>query len=120
MIPEFIGRLPVSCALHPLDIDALCQILTKPRNAIVRQYQKLFDMEGASLQFTDEANEEIARRAIKRDTGARALRSVVEEFMLDYMFELPESKRKEFTVTAEVVRGDENMLRPARRRKESA
>ena len=120
MIPEFVGRLPVTCALHPLDIDALCDILTKPRNAIVKQFQKLFDMEGAKLEFTKQANEEIARRAIKRDTGARALRSVVEEFMLPCMFELPETKRKDFTVTAEVVRGEEDMLRPARRRKESA
>ncbi len=120
MIPEFIGRLPVLCPLHPLDVDALVEILTKPRNAIVRQYQKLFDMEGAALQFSQDALEEIAAQAIKRDTGARALRSVVEEFMLPYMFELPEAKRKEFEVTAEVVRGEEDMMRPVRRRKESA
>jgi ATP-dependent Clp protease ATP-binding subunit ClpX len=120
MIPEFIGRLPVLCPLHPLDVEALVEILTKPRNAIVRQYQKLFDMEGAALQFAPDALEEIAAQAIKRDTGARALRSVVEEFMLPYMFELPEAKRKEFEVTAEVVRGEEDMMRPVRRRKESA
>ncbi len=120
MIPEFVGRLPVACSLHPLDLDALCDILTKPRNALVRQYQKLFDMESAKLEFTPRAIKEIARKAIKRDTGARALRSVVEEFMLDCMFDLPDSKRKEFTVTPEVVRGEESMMRPPRRRKESA
>ncbi len=120
MIPEFVGRLPVACSLHPLDVDALCDILTKPRNAIVKQYQRLFDMESAKLEFTPRAIEEIARKAIKRDTGARALRSVVEEFMLDCMFDLPDSKRKEFTVTPEVVRGEESMMRPPRRRKESA
>jgi ATP-dependent Clp protease ATP-binding subunit ClpX len=121
MIPEFVGRLPVVCPLGPLDVPALLQILTEPKNAIVRQYQKLFEMEGAKLQFTMPALQEIAQRAIARDTGARALRAVVEECMLEYMFELPEVKPGGvFTVTPEVVRGEEDLLESGRLRKESA
>jgi ATP-dependent Clp protease ATP-binding subunit ClpX len=121
MIPEFVGRLPVHCALDPLDQDALTRILTEPRNAIVRQYQKFFELENAKLDFTDDALTEIAQRAIERDTGARALRSVVEEIMLDYMYELPERPPGgAYVVTAEVVRGEEDLLRPKKARKESA
>jgi ATP-dependent Clp protease ATP-binding subunit ClpX len=121
MIPEFVGRLPVHCALEPLDQEALVRILAEPRNAIVRQYEKFFDMEKAKLEFTREALDEIALRAIKRDTGARALRSVVEEFMLDHMFELPDQPTGgTYVVTAEVVRGEEDLLRPKKTRKESA
>src|SRR6266478_1183464 len=88
MIPEFIGRLPVIAPLEPLDEDALIRILTEPRNALVRQYQKLFEMEGAELEFTPAALKLIAKRARERDTGARALRSIVEEVMTEIMFEL--------------------------------
>jgi ATP-dependent Clp protease ATP-binding subunit ClpX len=121
MIPEFVGRLPVITTLEPLDIPALVQILTKPRNAIVKQYAKLFELEKAQLIFTPESLEEIAAQAIKRDTGARALRSVVEQLMLNYMFDLTEAKPGGvYTVTPAVVGGEEDLLSPGRRRKESA
>src|SRR5262249_8143694 len=107
MIPEFIGRLPVVAPLDPLDEEALIRILTEPRNALVRQYQKLFEMEGAELDFDAAALKEIARRAKDRDTGARGLRSIVEEIMTDIMFDLPEIEPKgKFTVTDAVVRGE--------------
>jgi len=123
MIPEFVGRLPVISTLSPLDEDALVRILVEPRNAIVRQYQKLFEMENARLEFTPEALREIARQALERDTGARALRSVVEEFMIDYLYRLPDTKTTgtpTFVVTPEVVRGEADLLAAARVRKESA
>jgi ATP-dependent Clp protease ATP-binding subunit ClpX len=107
MIPEFVGRLPVVAPLDPLDEEALVRILTEPRNALVRQYQKLFGMEGAELEFQPDALKEIARRARERDTGARGLRSIVEEIMTDIMFELPEIEPKgKFVVTPAVVRGE--------------
>src|ERR1700677_561745 len=90
MIPEFVGRLPVIAPLDPLDEEALVRILTEPRNALVRQYRKLFEMEGAELEFTPAALHEVARRAKERDTGARGLRSIVEKVMTDIMFELPD------------------------------
>ena len=121
VIPEFVGRLPVITTLAPLDEPALTTILTEPRNAIVRQFQKLFEMEKAELSFTDDALHEIARQAMTRDTGARALRSVVEEFMLDYLFDLPEQKTAcRYLVTPEVVRGDADLLKSGEVRKESA
>ncbi len=107
MIPEFVGRLPVIAPLEPLDEDALVRILTEPRNALTRQYQKLFEMEGAGLEFTPEALREIAKKAKERDTGARGLRSIVEELMTDIMFELPDIEQKTtYTVTDAVVRGE--------------
>jgi ATP-dependent Clp protease ATP-binding subunit ClpX len=121
MIPEFVGRLPVVCPMAPLDIEALVEIMTEPKNAIVKQYQKLFELEAAKLEFVPEALQEIAQRAIERDTGARALRAVTEEFMLEHMFELPELKPgTTYTVTPEVVRGEADLLAPGRLRKESA
>jgi ATP-dependent Clp protease ATP-binding subunit ClpX len=121
IIPEFVGRLPVLSSLRPLDIPALVEILTEPKNAIVKQYQKLFELENAKLEFTADALEEIAKRALARDTGARALRAVTEEFMIDFMFELPELKPgTTYTVTPEVVRGEADLLAPGRLRKESA
>jgi ATP-dependent Clp protease ATP-binding subunit ClpX len=111
MIPEFIGRLPVLAPLDPLDEEALVRILTEPRNALVRQYQKLFEMEGAELEFHGLALKEIARRAKERDTGARGLRSIVEELMTDIMFELPDIEFKgKFTVTEPVVRGEQPLF----------
>ncbi len=107
MIPEFVGRLPVIAPLDPLDEDALVRILTEPRNALTRQYQKLFEMEGAGLEFTPSSLHEIARKAKERDTGARGLRSIVEELMTDIMFELPDIEQKAtYTVTDAVVRGE--------------
>ncbi len=89
LIPEFVGRLPVIATLTDLDEPALVKILTEPKNALVRQYQKLFDIEGVKLTFTDDALVAIARRAIKRKTGARGLRSIMEDILLDTMFDLP-------------------------------
>jgi len=104
LIPEFIGRLPVLAPLDPLDEAALVQILTEPKNALVKQYQKLFDMEGSELEFEEDALHEIARLAKKRETGARGLRSIVEELMLDVMYDLPDMDRKgKHIVTADVV-----------------
>src|SRR5947209_3678523 len=107
MIPEFVGRLPVLAPLDPLDEEALMRILTEPKNALVRQYQKLFEMEQAELEFDASALREIAHKARERDTGARGLRSIVEELMLDIQFELPDIEAKgKYTVTDAVVRGE--------------
>ena len=89
LIPEFVGRLPVIATLTDLDEDALITILTTPKNALVKQYQRLFDLEDVKLTFTEDALKAIARRAIKRKTGARGLRSIMEDILLDSMFELP-------------------------------
>src|SRR5699024_2070827 len=89
LIPEFIGRLPVLTSLEPLDEEAMVQILTQPKNALVKQYTKLFQMDHVILEFEDEALVEIAKKAIERKTGARGLRSIIEEIMLDVMYELP-------------------------------
>ena len=91
LIPEFVGRVPIIVTLHPLDRDALVRILKEPRNALVKQYQKLFEMDDAILEFTDESLEAIADKAIARDTGARGLRAIIEEMMLDVMYEIPSS-----------------------------
>jgi len=92
LIPEFVGRLPVLTSLEPLDIEALKRILTEPKNAIVKQYQRLMGMDNVELEFTDSALEEIAREAIKRKTGARGLRAIIESTMLDVMFDLPSAE----------------------------
>jgi ATP-dependent Clp protease ATP-binding subunit ClpX len=103
-IPEFIGRMPVTAVLEELDREALVQILTKPKNAIVRQYQKLFEFENVRLKFTDEALEAIALLAMERKVGARGLRMILEDLMLDLMYYLPSYKKvREFLVTKEMV-----------------
>jgi ATP-dependent Clp protease ATP-binding subunit ClpX len=89
LIPEFVGRLPIMAVLNELDEGALIQILTEPKNALVRQYQKLLKMEGVELEIRDEALHAVARRALERRTGARGLRSILERGLLDIMFELP-------------------------------
>jgi ATP-dependent Clp protease ATP-binding subunit ClpX len=89
LIPEFIGRLPVVATLEDLDEPALIEILTKPKNALVKQYGRLFEMEGVKLTFTEDAMASVARRAIARKTGARGLRSIMEAILLSTMFELP-------------------------------
>ncbi|MCJ8007013.1 ATP-dependent protease ATP-binding subunit ClpX [Lederbergia wuyishanensis] len=89
LIPEFIGRLPVIASLEQLDEEALIEILTKPKNALVKQYQKMLELDNVDLEFEDEALHEIAKKAIERKTGARGLRSIIESIMLDVMFELP-------------------------------
>lgn len=107
LIPEFIGRLPVTVALQPLSLDALINILTQPKNALVKQYQAMFSMEGAELSFTEDALKAIAKKALERKTGARALRAIMEEVMLDMMFDLPQRVKfqKSFVVDAAVVEG---------------
>ncbi|UCG32759.1 MAG: ATP-dependent Clp protease ATP-binding subunit ClpX [Phycisphaerales bacterium] len=122
MIPELVGRLPVITTLDPLGQEALVSILTEPRNALVKQYQRLFEMENCKLKFTEEALHLMAEKAIKRDTGARALRAVTEELMTDIMFRLPDQGRGgSYTVTEEVVRGEADLYDQApTRRRESA
>mgnify|MGYP003208934328 CR=1 len=89
LIPEFIGRVPVNVSLNPLDKDALVKILTEPKSALVKQYQKLFEMDGVELKFTDDALEAIAEKAIARNTGARGLRSIMESVVMDLMYTIP-------------------------------
>ncbi|MDJ0647612.1 MAG: ATP-dependent protease ATP-binding subunit ClpX [Xenococcaceae cyanobacterium MO_188.B19] len=104
MIPEFVGRIPVMAALEPLDEDALMEILTQPRNALVRQYQKLLKMDSIQLEFEEPAIRAIAQEAYRRKTGARALRGIVEELMLEVMYELPSRKDvQKCIVTKEMV-----------------
>ncbi len=113
MIPEFIGRLPVICPLMPLDIDALVRIMTEPKNALVKQYRRLFEMEGADVEFSNEALHEVAKMAKAKDTGARGLRSIVEDIMLDIMFTLPDRASKDkgkFQVTPEIVRKEKSLF----------
>jgi ATP-dependent Clp protease ATP-binding subunit ClpX len=103
-IPEFIGRLPVVGVLDDLDKEALIQILTKPKNSVIKQYQKLFEYENVKLKFTDEALETVALQAMERKVGARGLRMILEELMLDLMYYLPSNKKvREFLVTKEMV-----------------
>ena len=104
LIPEFVGRLPVIGILDELDEVALVEILTKPRNAILKQYQKLFDYEGVKLNFNNDATIAVAREALHRKVGARGLRMILEELMLDLMYHLPSKKQiKELDITAEMV-----------------
>ncbi|ESZ87074.1 MULTISPECIES: ATP-dependent Clp protease ATP-binding subunit ClpX [Pseudomonadota] len=106
LIPEFVGRLPVIATLEDLDVTALVKILKEPKNALIKQYQKLFELEDVELSFTDDALEAIAKKAIERKTGARGLRSIVEAMLLDTMFELPGMKGvAEIVVDREVVEG---------------
>lgn len=113
MIPELVGRLPIVSALQPLTEDDLVRILVEPKNSLMKQYQKFFAMENAELEVTEAALREIARIAIEKDTGARGLRSVVEEAMFEVMYELPDlDPGKKYILTPEVVRG-EQPLRPA-------
>ena len=119
MIPEFVGRLPVVATLEPLDVKTLISILTEPKNALVKQYQKFFRMEGSELEFTPQALTIIAERALKRDTGARALRAVCEEIMLELMYALPEQQQGgKYIINEEIVEGRQHLfaLKPERRR----
>ena len=104
MIPEFVGRIPVIASLRELDLDALKVILTEPRNALVKQYQKVFEMEGVKLTFTQEAIEEVARETISRGVGARGLRMIMEDLMLDLMYDIPsQNSVREVVITRDVV-----------------
>jgi ATP-dependent Clp protease ATP-binding subunit ClpX len=104
LIPEFVGRLPVTGVLHELDEAALIRILTEPKNALIKQYQKKFEYDSVRLRFTDDALKAIARQAVERKVGARGLMMIMEELLLDAMYTLPSQKRtKEFVITSEMV-----------------
>jgi len=122
MIPEMVGRLPVIATLGALDVDALVDILTKPRNALCKQYQRFFEMDNAELEFTQDALQALASKALTRDTGARALRAITEELMMDLMYQLPEEpKPGNYVITRDIVEGRASLATAARHiRKESA
>ena len=104
LIPEFIGRLPVITTVAPLDTAALVQILTEPRNALVKQYRKMFELDGVELEFTDDAIEAVAEQALGRGTGARGLRAIMEEVLLPVMFDVPSDDAiAKVVVTRDVV-----------------
>ena len=106
MIPEFIGRLPIICTLQGLSKEMLVKLLKEPKNAILKQYQKLLELDEVKLEFTDDALDAIAEKAMKRDTGARALRSIIEDFMLDIMYEIPKDDNiGRVTITREYIEG---------------
>jgi ATP-dependent Clp protease ATP-binding subunit ClpX len=107
LIPEFVGRLPILATLGDLDEDALIQILTQPKNALIKQYQRLFEMEGVELTFAEDSLGAISKKAIARKTGARGLRSIMENILLDTMFELPGMDGvEEVVINGEVVEGN--------------
>jgi ATP-dependent Clp protease ATP-binding subunit ClpX len=120
MIPELVGRLPVISSLRPLDEPALVRVLTEPKNALVKQYQKLFSMENADLTFTEPALRAIAARALEKDTGARGLRSIIEEVMLEVMYDLPENNGARYIVTEEAVHGRDRVYPIVEPKKNSA
>jgi ATP-dependent Clp protease ATP-binding subunit ClpX len=104
LIPEFIGRLPVIATLHELNEDALIDILTKPKNALVKQFQRLFDMDGVKLKFAKQALSAVAREALNRNSGARGLRAILENAMLDIMYDIPSRGGiKEVVINEEVI-----------------
>ena len=106
MIPEFVGRLPIICTLEGLDEEKMVQILKEPKNAILKQYQKLLELDEVKLEFNDEALSAIAKKALEKDTGARALRAIIEEFMLDIMYEIPKDDNiGKVTITKEYIEG---------------
>jgi len=121
MIPEFVGRLPVVATLHDLDEPALVRILREPKNAVIKQYQKYFELERVRLKFTDDAVAAIAREAIKRGTGARGLRAVLEEVMLEVMYDLPSiPELKECIITREVILSRERPILIQEQKEQSA
>jgi ATP-dependent Clp protease ATP-binding subunit ClpX len=116
LIPELVGRLPVISSLQPLDVPALVKVLKEPKNALVKQYQKMFGLENCQLEFTDEALAAIARKAMRKETGARGLRSIMEDTMLDIMFDLPDQQGSTYVINERHVEGTEPVvpLREAR------
>jgi ATP-dependent Clp protease ATP-binding subunit ClpX len=111
MIPEFLGRLPIICTLQALTKDMLVKILKEPKNAILKQYQKLLALDEVDLQFDDTALEAIAEKAMEKDTGARALRAIIEEFMLDIMYEIPKDENiGKVTITRDYIEGKASPL----------
>ena len=106
MIPEFIGRLPIICPMDSLTEESYVKILKEPKNAILKQYQKLLELDEVKLNFDDSALTAIAKKAMERDTGARALRAIIEEFMLDIMYEIPKDDNiGEVTITGDYING---------------
>jgi len=122
MIPEMVGRLPVITTLTALNEEALIDILTEPKNALCKQYQRFFEMENAELEFTEDALQALARKALKRDTGARALRAIAEELMVDLMYQLPEEpKPAKYVITRDIVEGKADLFTAKQKaKKESA
>ena len=121
LIPEFVGRLPVIATLEDLDIEALVKILSEPKNALIKQYAKLFDLEDVALTFTEDALEAIAKKAIARKTGARGLRSIVEGLLLDTMFDIPsDGGVSEVVVDKDVVEGRKEPIRVLKGKEEAA
>ena len=121
LIPEFVGRLPVIATLEDLDVGALVKILKEPKNALIKQYAKLFELEDVQLSFTEEALETIAKKAIERKTGARGLRSIVESILLDTMFDLPtEEGIAEVVIDGDVVEGRKEPVRVLKGKEEAA
>ncbi|MBP5384908.1 MAG: AAA family ATPase, partial [Lachnospiraceae bacterium] len=106
MIPEFVGRMPIIFAMQGLTEEMLVEILTEPKNAIIKQYQKLLSLDEVDLHFTEDALKEVAKKAMERDTGARALRSIIEELMLDIMYEIPKDENiGRVTITSDYILG---------------
>src|SRR3990172_10287335 len=106
MIPELVGRLPVTASLEPVDHGALLEVLTRPRNALVKQFQRLFEMDGVQLEFTPDALSAAADRALKHETGARGLRAIIEGVLLDVMYEIPSRPEvRHVLVTDKTIRG---------------
>jgi len=122
MIPEMVGRLPVITTLTALNEEALIDILTEPKNALCKQYQRFFEMENAELEFTEDALHALARKALKHDTGARALRAIAEELMVDLMYQLPEEpKPAKYVITRDIVEGKADLFTAKQKvKKESA
>ena len=122
LIPELVGRLPIICPLEPLNLESMVEILTRPKNAIVKQYEYMFSIENARLELTQDALELIANRAMKRDTGARALRAVMDEIMLDLLYSLPEQENEGVTyrLDAEAIENRVDLVQLVVRAKESA
>ena len=104
LIPEIIGRLPVLTYLNPLDKEALRKILVEPKNSIIKQYEKLFEMDGIKLEFDKEALEYVVDKAVEYKLGARGLRSIVESMMMNAMYEIPSTKKKKFKVTLDYAK----------------
>jgi ATP-dependent Clp protease ATP-binding subunit ClpX len=121
MIPEFVGRLPVVATLDELNEEALIEILTKPKNALTKQYQKLFELEDVRLRFTETALRAVARQALKRKSGARGLRAILEHTMLELMYDIPSRDDiEECVVSEEVIEGGQTPLLVYKREAESA
>ena len=110
LIPELVGRLPVISSLQPLDAASLVKVLTEPKNALIKQYQKMFGLENCTLEFTEEALGAIARKAMKKETGARGLRSIMEDTMLDIMFDLPDHQGSTYVINDRIVEGTEQAI----------